>query len=395
LLFLLPFPPRKDAHGGGMRITGELVHRLAARHDVAVLALRGPCDSSAADALESLAVHVEEIAHESRRPSRVHLLTGTPSWVVSLHVPEFERRVQALAASWRPDIVQIEYPVMAQYLSALKESRAPRVLVEHDPAVPAARERSRSKAGPARLEAVAGVLAWRRFERRAVRAVQAVVVFTAEDARALQEIVTDTPVVVIPFGVATPNGPLNPTGEDGEVLFIGSFVHAPNVDAAVRLARTIMPRILEVRPEARLTLVGARPSVEVHALAGPRVSVHADVPDVRPFLERAAVVVAPLRLGGGMRVKVLEALAAGKAVVASSLAVRGLGVVSGRHLFVADREFEFADAVAALLADSRLRAELGAAAHAWARTELSWDRSVSAFESLYVSLLERAATRRS
>ena len=130
LLFLLPFPPRKDGRHGGTRVIGELLERLAARHEVAVLALRGPGDAPTAEKLRSIAAHIEEVEHDERPPSKLRLLAGSPSWVASLRFPAFARRVADLAASYRPDVVQIEYPVMAQYVSALTHCPAPRVLVE-------------------------------------------------------------------------------------------------------------------------------------------------------------------------------------------------------------------------------------------------------------------------
>ena len=396
LLFLLPFPPRKDAHGGGFRVTGEIVERLAARHYATVLALRGPTDFPASRTLRGLAERLDEVVHDARPPSRLRLLAGTPSWVSSLRVPEFERRVSDVAQSFRPDVVQIEYPVMAQYLSSLSRP-APCILVEHDPAVAAATEVVREKTGLERLRARAELRAWRKFERRVLETVQASVVFSADDADALHDLKANARVVVIRPGVVVAERPAAATGDDAEVVFVGSFIHPPNVEAAIRLAQRIFPRVVEACPEAKLTLVGARPPTAVRDLEGTQTTVHADVVDVQPFLERAAVVVAPLQMGGGIRVKVLDALAAGKAVVASPRAVRGLSVVDGRHLLVAEGDDEFANAVVAVLRDGSRRAQLGAAAHAWATAELSWDRAVRAFESLYASLLDpkEAATRRS
>jgi glycosyltransferase involved in cell wall biosynthesis len=110
------------------------------------------------------------------------------------------------------------------------------------------------------------------------------------------------------------------------------------------------------------------------------------VPDVTPYLDRAAVVVIPVRMGGGMRVKVLEALAAGKAVVASRLAAEGLDVVHGRQILFAESDREFADATVELLLDVERRASLAAGARAWALENLGWDRVISAYENLYDSL---------
>ncbi len=111
------------------------------------------------------------------------------------------------------------------------------------------------------------------------------------------------------------------------------------------------------------------------------------VADVGPHLNSAAVVAAPLRLGGGMRVKVLESLAAGKAMVATPRAVAGLGLEPGTHALIAETDGELSDALVSLLGDPELRRRLGGAARTLAAEHLTWNRATAAFEGLYASLL--------
>jgi glycosyltransferase involved in cell wall biosynthesis len=111
------------------------------------------------------------------------------------------------------------------------------------------------------------------------------------------------------------------------------------------------------------------------------------VPDVTPYLDRAALVVAPLHTGGGIRVKVLEALAHGKALVASTRAVEGIALTDGRDYLRADGDGAFADAVSLLLGDERRRVELGRAAREWAEVNLGWGVTVAAYEALYAELV--------
>jgi glycosyltransferase involved in cell wall biosynthesis len=220
-----------------------------------------------------------------------------------------------------------------------------------------------------------------------IAAADAVVAFTEHDVELLRPLSTGTrmlriaPGIVLPPLAADPVGTAPPT-----VLFVGSFGHPPNVDAAVRLADAIFPAVRERVPDARLELVGDAPPPRVRRLAGDQVSVTGRVPDVRPHLEAAAVVAAPLAIGGGTRVKVLEALAAGKALVATPRAVAGLDLEPGRHAAVAEGDAELADALAGLLADRGRRGEMAAAAREWARDRLDWRHAVSAYERLYDSL---------
>jgi glycosyltransferase involved in cell wall biosynthesis len=124
----------------------------------------------------------------------------------------------------------------------------------------------------------------------------------------------------------------------------------------------------------------------VRALAGGAVTVHASVPDVTPYLDRAAVVVAPVRIGGSMRMKVLESLAAGKAVVASPRAAEGVEELAGEQLVVAVDAEEMADALASLLLDPARRRRLAESARRWAEANLGWEQGVAAFEELYDTL---------
>jgi glycosyltransferase involved in cell wall biosynthesis len=172
-------------------------------------------------------------------------------------------------------------------------------------------------------------------------------------------------------------------------LFVGTFLHPPNLDAALRLGTTIFPSLQARCPDLRLQIVGPAPPPEVEGLSSASIEVTGWVPDVTPYLDRASVVVAPLRRGGGMRVKVLEALAAGKAVVASTLAVEGLNVRPGEQCLLAETDQEFVEAVQRLLSDADLRASLAARARTWALANLGWDRAVDAFEDLYQRLERR------
>jgi glycosyltransferase involved in cell wall biosynthesis len=152
---------------------------------------------------------------------------------------------------------------------------------------------------------------------------------------------------------------------------------------------SIHPCVAARHPDARLEIVGSKPTRAMRRLAVEEVTITGWVPSVDPYLDRAAMVVVPLRLGGGMRVKVLETLAAGKALVASPRAVEGLDLVAGRDFIAADTNDEFCRAVCELLEDPVRRAALGHAARAWAEDNLRWDAAVDAYEELYASLSPR------
>ena len=180
---------------------------------------------------------------------------------------------------------------------------------------------------------------------------------------------------------------MDPGGQG--VVFVGGFGHPPNVEAALRLGRAIFPAVRARVPDATLEIVGGDPPAELRALAGEGVTVTGPVPDTRPHLDRAAVVVAPLRLGGGMRVKVLEALATGKPLVATPRALAGIDLTPGDHALVGETDAELAEAIATLLADPERRRRLGEAAHDWAAEHLAWPGTLDEYDQLYASLVDR------
>lgn len=402
LLALVAYPPSSEAPHGGSRVAAQLVGRLAEASDLALVCLRGAGEPAVDTWVADRCELVIEVPRPSLDPRQARLrrlaglAAGKPSWVAEWAVPECRAEVKVLLEGWRPDLVHVHYQVMGQYLSALRGDPAPRVLVAYEPAASrAAAAAAEAPAGPRRLLRYADYLAWRRFERRLVRSVQAVTVFTERDREELSRLGAGTPISVIPFGVEAPERPLDPLGSGRDVvLFVGNFVHRPNVDAALRLGGAIFPRLRALRPQATLELVGPEPPPELRALEGGGVVVTGAVPDVGPHLDRASVFVAPLGTGGGMRLKVLEALAAGKAVVATRLATEGLDVSDGAQLVLADSDEEIVEAVSLLLTDAERRRALAGRARRFAVERLGWERAAAAYADLHAALLSASAAER-
>jgi glycosyltransferase involved in cell wall biosynthesis len=390
VLVVAPFPLQIEGTHGGSRAVAQMVARLAARHTVALLVLKDEGEAGVDDGLRELCDLVDEIeipavgtSIASRLVHRVRLraglLRGIPTWAAVRDAPGFRDRLEQLSWEWRPDVVQLEYRIMGRFLP-LGGSAARTVLVEADSAGPV--DVDSGLLG--RLEA----RAWRSLGHAAFASADAVVVFTERDRSAVSSLSGSARVVRIPLGYELPYPPANPIGTDPHgVLFVASFLHPPNVDAALWLARDIFPPVKARVPSAILQLVGSHVTDEIRALAGPGVAIRPDVADVSPFLDAAAVVVAPIRLGGGMRVKVLEALAAGKAIVATPLAAEGLELGHGEHAVVAESAADFADAVVELLTDVARRRRLAESARMWAEKHLDVEAQVAAYEALYGSLL--------
>jgi glycosyltransferase involved in cell wall biosynthesis len=216
----------------------------------------------------------------------------------------------------------------------------------------------------------------------------AVIVFAERDREALTPLAGNTPLVRIGIATRLPSTPLDPLGnpDHPRLVFIGNFVHPPNVDAAIRLTDSIFPAVRARVPEAMLRIVGAQPPPELLARARDGIDVTGRVPDVVPWLNAAALVVAPLRVGGGMRVKVVEALAHGKAVVASPRALEGLSLTDGVEAAVADIDDEFVTRIVSLLESPEARGAMARNARKWACDNLGDERWVAEYEALYDGL---------
>ncbi len=166
-------------------------------------------------------------------------------------------------------------------------------------------------------------------------------------------------------------------------VFVGALDYRPNVDGAVWFCRYVLPLLRRGRPEAKVCLVGRKPAPAVRQLVElPGVELVGQAPDVRPHVARATVAVVPLRIARGLQNKVLEAMAMGKAVVASPQALAGVKAEPGAHLLAAESPTEWAETVLGLFDDRRLRRQLGSAARTFVEQHHDWDQCLAPFGEL-------------
>lgn len=216
------------------------------------------------------------------------------------------------------------------------------------------------------------VEAWklRRYERRKMPIYQACVTCSAADADFVRRDAPGITLQVIPNGVDLeqfrPSG--LPRSNPPILLFVGTMYYYPNIDAVRYFFDQIYPRIRWARPDIQVQIVGHRPPPEIQRLAAlPGVEVTGSVPDVRPYYERATVFIVPLRLGGGTRLKIVEAMAMGLPVVSTSVGAEGLDIHPGEDILIADDPGAFADSVLRLLSDPMLWNRLSAKGRELAR----------------------------
>lgn len=214
-----------------------------------------------------------------------------------------------------------------------------------------------------------------------------VVVLTEQDRAELLRLNPRYTVDVIPNGVDLDFFTVDATQERDAytLLFVGNYEYTPNLDAALFLANDIMPHITRAIPDAQLQLVGNAPPPELQAYQSDSINVTGRVPDVRPYLAQCGVFVCPLRIGAGIKNKVLESLAMAAPTVATPLSVDGIAVQNGESIIIAD-EIDFAQATIALLRDAPLRQKLAHNGRAIIEQQYSWSSVVDRYQRLYDAL---------
>jgi len=369
--------PYLPCHDGFRLIPANLIRNLSERHEIHLIALSGDGDNAEqTDWPRSYCKSVSIFRSDSGIRGKVRAMTGAVDSALA-------RLVSDTAAKVRPDVLHLEGGGLASLLRSTTRG-LPGILSVHDSKALRYREFA-GYSGRARewirLELLS-MLA-RREERRWFGAADRVVVTSPSDAAALSAANANR-IAVIPNGVDLEYFAYRPAPEAGRIVFTGNMSWPPNEDAAEHFARDLMPAIRNRVPGASFWIVGAEPSARVQSLASiSGVHVTGTVADIRPWIWSAAVYASPLRFGLGVKNKILEAMACGAPIAASSRSLSGTPLIDGRHALIADDDAKFGDSVARLLADPALRESLVGEARAKVEAEYSWQSIATAYEGVY------------
>ena len=399
LLFLtpqLPYPP----HKGTTIRNFNLIAGLAQRHTIDVLAFVDPGAPQArpASPLDEYCRQVIGVEAPSRslvQRALTTLLSSWPDMALRLWSPHFAGRLATLLRATRYDVVQIEGIEMARYSYAVRRHAPGALLVFDDHNAEwllqqRTYEAERQLKGWSIGAVYSRIQAWKlaRFERAVCRAADRVLAVSEADAAALRRLDTHLPLSVVTNGIDTAfyRTGLVPPIDFGcpALVFSGTMDFRPNVDAALWFVEYVLPRVRARRPDVKFVVVGQRPHARLDALrARPDVIVTGAVDDVRPYLAGAAACVVPLRMGGGTRLKVLEAMAVGAPMVSTSMGVDGFEVEHARELLIADEPDRFAEHIGALLEDKGLKRDLVQRATAFVAAGYDWKSIVPKLEEVY------------
>jgi len=387
----LPFPPRE----GHQLRAWHVLRALASEHEVTLLSFERSDDLPAEAAplhaamarVETFRIPCERSRSALARAALRATLTPTPFLVAKYDSPALRERLSVLARD--ADLVHFDMLPLIAHADCVPEG-TPVTLnahnVEHRLLTTRARIETRAWARRflsgqvARLEA---------FERHACERADAVLACSEVDAQGLRELAPGCNVHVIANGVdLDANRPGVHAPDEDRLVFVGQMGWFPNRDGVEWFLRDVFPRILARRPATRFELVGKAPGLEIPEAVRANVDLAGFVDDLRPHVHDASVYVVPLRAGSGTRLKVLEAMALGKAIVTTHVGSEGIALQHDRSALYADDAESFAQAVLSLLSSPVRVAELGIEARRLAEDEYGWEAIGARLLRAYEPLLE-------
>lgn len=378
-----PYPPRS---GFTTRVY-QLARQLSQRHNVTLLSYAWRHER---EGVTRLAAQMSVRAVERKPPSPVGKRVAQTLTLASprtyscreVHSREMQNAIDELCATGDFDIIQLE----SSFLCTFRFPRhAALVIDEHNIEYELFQrmcdgERSLARRAFNRLEYVRCC----RFEQACWSDVDGCVVTSDREVEAIRSCAPDTPVAVVPNAVDVNYfAPSHNGAEPQTVIFNGTLGYRPNFDGVRYFIDEIWPLVRERYPSARLKLTGRNDGVDTRSLMRAGVELLGEVPDIRPYVSGAAVVVVPIRIGGGTRLKVVEGLAMGKAMVSTAVGCEGVAVRDGEHLLIADDAPSFASKIFEVFENPALGDALGHAGRRLVETRYSWELASERLEGLY------------
>jgi len=376
---------------------------LAAHHELSVLSFNAS-DEFAERSLTETRSYCREVVtfpdmdfrdNKDKRMLQLRSLASRHSYehLLLARRREFDAKLQALVDTGGFDLVQVEFAQMAAFRPKLPQGRRFRtVLDEHNIEFDIVKRTADAEVSAARR--LYSAVDWRKLkheERGAWRRFDGVCVTSQRDATILSALEPSTKVSVVPNGVDVDQFVPSSTESDADsLLFFGAMNYYPNQDGINYFIDQIFPLVLKRRPQTKLWIVGPGPESMLQ-LKSANIEVTGFVDRVEPYLDRASAVIVPLRLGGGTRLKIVEAMSKQKAIISTRIGAEGIDVRHDQHALLADDPQGFADAIERVLSDRALATRLGKSARELAEERYSWPGLVRGLERFYEQLLSSPA----
>jgi glycosyltransferase involved in cell wall biosynthesis len=404
ILIISPYLPHPLGGNGGSVYLYEMLKQLCTRHTVTLISFADRREMAMAKDLSLLALTTHIIPRRkgpSRSPADALVLVASrmlqmarsvllwePYYVSKFRSRRMSRLIRSVTSADHFDIVQIEYAQMGTYR---REGRSGKTIIhEIDVVVRTMLRYYREARSPlVRAAFLLEMCRWTRYEPAMARRFDGVSTLTQPDQLMLQRMTGLRTIEVLPPGVETVPAPGPPPArEPGTLLFVGNLAQLPNADAALWLCTEIFPRITAEVPGARLSIIGRGASAALRAAAADaHISMLNFVEDLHPHFLHTAVFIAPLRLGGGIKIKMLDALTHGCPVVTTPVGAEGITGLDTSSVRISRSADGLARHCVSLLRDPDRAAELGRRGQAAVGTNFSWDQIMQRTTAYYHSLL--------
>jgi len=396
ILAISPYAAYPPVGGGKMRIYHLLQEWMRLGHEVTLWV--APPDEPELDWSDGeprpQLLALPALVRRSMRSKVSALLSPLPEEVWTRPLMGSDRRPGRLT---RFDVVLLMQAHVGRYAAPFIEAGVPVILDQQNVESQISGEVARlAPTRMGRARARLDVWKWRSYERGLVGRVQRTIAVSESDARAFRKLTPSASVTVRPSGADLRSLRYVDHSENrgDRLIMTGTLGYLPNLDAAIWMIERILPRVRRVRSSARLVLVGASAPESLRKLGGDAVDVVGRVPDVRPFLEGADLFVAPLRAGGGTRLKLLEAFAVGLPTVATTLASAGIAVRHGSDVATADDEETFANEIVRLLDDVAARRAMAESARRLVEDSYDWQTIAADYQKDLYDVVRASQCRR-
>lgn len=384
-----PFP----LYEGRALRTYNLIKQIAKNHEIYLLTfVQTPEEASGVEHMRAICAQVEaEPLYLGKGKWRIVLdlvrefFGASPLLAVKYRSRTMRKKIRAVLTAQNIDLVHLDMLHLGDYLGIFRGW--PVVMVEHNVESVLLRRRVENESNLFRQAYLYyQYLKLRRYEARICRQVDHVVTVSEIDTGLLRNLSGAANITTIPNGVDTAY--FQDIGVSRRVhglVFVGGLSWFPNCDAVRYFCAEVLPRVAAEIPDVTLTIVGKRPDDRIirDILSNPHVRLTGLVDDVRSAISEAAAYVVPLRIGGGTRLKILDALSMGKAIVSTSVGSEGLDVAHGEHLLVADDPEGFAREVIRVLRDRELARRLGEAGRRLVRQKYEWEIIAKDLDRVY------------
>lgn len=393
ILMLTPYLPCQKNHAGAGRMF-ELIKRLSDKHNIDVLSFYdSEFEENSIPVLQSLCKNLSTIKRVPTKRDDFFPLPK-PSDLKDFYQVDMLKKLRQCLNNKDYHIIHIEYQIMAQYLP--KSKRIRKFLTIHENGFSAIKnkinnEQSLLKKTNLFLEFIKSFV----FEIIQYRKFDALITVTSEESKKIEPFVGNENIFVVNTGVDCEalndqKRKIRKIPDDPVLLYVGYYGHKPNVDAVNFFAKEIFPEILSNYPKATFIIAGNDPFKWVkHFHNNKNIICTGFVGDMKPYFNKADIFVVPLRLGGGIRGKLLEAFAMRLSVIATSLSTQGLEVENGKHLFIVNGKDEFTSKTITLIEDVNLRRRFSLAGRELVEKMYDWGRKARELEAIYKDLLEK------